>query len=281
MDFNMFTQLFTKIDQGTKTYITDISSKTIATITPFVSIGITIAFIIYGWLIIRGAIDIPLSGFVNRFMRISIITSIALTTGLYQSDIANLITQMPSELSKAFLKSPLSEQELIALLDKTAGYGLKYASRLFEESAFFDNNGTLYALLGFLLLLATSFVVVIGGGLMILTKVAIVLLVGLGPFFIIALLWQPTHKFFKQWIVQILSYTFLFILLASVFDLMMNIFSNYLSHMGIDSQDNVAYTFGGVFIFSIIIIILLFKMISIANALIKGITFDHLWRHRN
>ncbi len=68
MDFTVFTQLFNKIDQITKTYITDISSKTIATITPFVSIGVTIAFIIYGWLIIRGAIDMPLYGFVNRFL---------------------------------------------------------------------------------------------------------------------------------------------------------------------------------------------------------------------
>ncbi|PIT69129.1 trwi protein, partial [Bartonella tribocorum] len=72
MNFTMFTQLFNQIENITKTYVTDISSKAIATITPFISIGITIAFIIYGWLIIRGAIDMPLSGFVNRFIRISI-----------------------------------------------------------------------------------------------------------------------------------------------------------------------------------------------------------------
>ncbi|QEE12891.1 TrwI4 protein [Bartonella krasnovii] len=186
--------------------------QSIIVITPFVSIGVTIAFIVYGWLIIRGAIDMPLSSFVNHFVRISIITSIALTTGLYQSDIANLITQMPSGSSKALLTNPLTEQQLMALLDKTAGNRFKYAGRLFEETVFFDANGTLYALLGIIILLATSLVVAIGGGLVILTKVAIVLLVGLGPFFIIALLWQPTHKFFKQWIAQILNYTFLFIL---------------------------------------------------------------------
>ncbi|WP_273754887.1 type IV secretion system protein, partial [Bartonella sp. MM73XJBT.G] len=163
MNFTIFAQLFTKIDQGTKTYITDISSKTIATITPFVSIGITIAFIIYGWLIIRGAIDMPLSGFVNRCLRISIITSIALTAGLYQNEISGLILEMPSKLSKALITNPLSEQELMTLLDKTAGNGFKYAGRLFEETVFFDANGTLYALLGLIILLATSLVVAIGG----------------------------------------------------------------------------------------------------------------------
>ncbi|WP_208438301.1 type IV secretion system protein, partial [Bartonella taylorii] len=148
MDFTVFTQLFNKIDQITKTYVTDISLKTTATITPFISIGITIAFITYGWLIIRGAIDMPLSGFVNRFLRTSIIISIALTTGLYQNEIANLIKQMPHELSKALLTDPLNDTQLMNLLDRTATKGFQYAGRLFQETVFFEANGLLYSLLG-------------------------------------------------------------------------------------------------------------------------------------
>ncbi|EJF97359.1 hypothetical protein MEE_00071, partial [Bartonella elizabethae F9251 = ATCC 49927] len=45
MNFTVFTQLFNKIDQITKTYVTDISSKAIVTITPFVTIGLTITFL--------------------------------------------------------------------------------------------------------------------------------------------------------------------------------------------------------------------------------------------
>ncbi|EJF84849.1 type IV secretion system protein, partial [Candidatus Bartonella washoeensis] len=87
MNFTMFTQLYNHIDNATKTYVTDISSKTIIAITPIVSIGLTIAFIVYAWLIMRGAVDMPLSGFISRCLRISIITSIALTAGLYQPEI--------------------------------------------------------------------------------------------------------------------------------------------------------------------------------------------------
>ncbi|WP_375617059.1 type IV secretion system protein [Bartonella sp. AP58NXGY] len=278
MNFTLFTQLFTEIDKITKTYVTDISSKAMATITPFVSIGITITFIIYGWLIIRGAIDMPLSGFVNRFLRISIITSIALTAGLYQPEITNLITQMPHDLSKALIKNPLTDQQLMNLLDKAASQGFQYASRLFEETVFFEANGLLYGLLGIVILLATSLVVAIGGGLVLLTKIALALLVGWGPIFIIALLWQPTYRFFEQWIVQVVSYTILFVLLATVFNLMMNIFANYLGDMKLDYKQNMGYMFGGALILSIISIMLLLKLSNIANALAKGITFGHLWR---
>ncbi|PIT67775.1 type IV secretion system protein [Bartonella tribocorum] len=278
MNFTMFTQLFNQIENITKTYVTDISSKAIATITPFISIGITIAFIIYGWLIIRGAIDMPLSGFVNRFIRISIITSIALTAGLYQPEITNLITQMPHDLSKALIKNPLTDQQLMSLLDEAAGKGFQYASSLFEETVFFDANGFLYSLLGILILLATSLVVAIGGGLILITKIALSLLVGWGPIFIIALLWQPTYRFFEQWIAQVLSYTILFVFLATLFNLMMNVFANYLGDMSLNNQQNIGGTFGGALILSIISIMLLLKLSNIANALAKGITFGHLWR---
>ncbi|WP_273719617.1 MULTISPECIES: type IV secretion system protein [Bartonella] len=281
MNFTVFTQLFNKIDQITQTYVTDISSKAIVTITPFVSIGLTIAFIIYGWLIIRGAIDMPLSGFVNRFLRISLITSIALTAGLYQSQIANLITQMPYDLSKALITNPLDDRQLMGLLDNTASKGFQYAGHLFEQTIFFEANGLLYSLLGILILLTTSLVVAIGGGLVLLTKIALVLLVGLGPFFIIALLWQPTQRLFQQWLIQVVNYIILFLLLATVFNLMMNILANYLGDMKLDYNQNISSMFGGALILSIISIMLLLKLSGMANSLAKGITFGHLWKNRN
>ncbi|EJF80489.1 type IV secretion system protein [Bartonella doshiae] len=278
MDFRMFAQLFGHIDQATKTYVMDISSKVITTITPFVSISITIAFIIYGWLIMRGAIDMPVSEFLSRCLRISIITSMALSVGLYQNEIANLIIEMPHDLLSTLIKNPPDNNKLINLIDKVAERGFECASKAFEEAAFLDAGGLLYGLFGILILLATSFLAAIGGAFILMAKIALILLVGLGPFFIIALLWQPTYRFFEQWIAQILNYTILIVLLATVFTLMMDIFANYMTDLKFDGKQNVGYALGGALILSIISIVLLFKLSSIANALAKGVTFGHLWR---
>uniref|UniRef100_UPI001FEE3C75 type IV secretion system protein n=1 Tax=Bartonella refiksaydamii TaxID=2654951 RepID=UPI001FEE3C75 len=271
-------QLFNHIDNATKTYVTEISSKAIITITPFVSIGLTIAFIIYGWLVMRGAIDMPVSEFLSRCLRISIITSIALTTGLYQPEVANFIIEMPHDLSKALINNPPDNNNLINLIDKVAGKGFERASEAFEEAAFLNADGLLYGLFGILILLATSFLAAIGGAFILIAKIALVLLVGLGPLFIITLLWQSTYRFFEQWIAQILSYTILIVLLATVFSLMMSIFANYMSDLKFNGQQNVGHALGGALILSIISIILLFKLSSIASALAKGVTFGHLWR---
>ncbi|WP_273723062.1 type IV secretion system protein [Bartonella sp. AU18XJBT] len=278
MSFQMFSKLFNEIDQATNTYVMDISSKAIVAITPIVSIGLTLGFIIYGWLVIRGAIDMPLAELVNRCFRVSVITSIALTAGLYQQDIKNLIMETPDDLVKALVQNSQKKDQLAKLIDTVAEKGFECASKAFEEAAFLDADGLLYGLFGILILLATSFLTAVGGAFILLANVAITLLVGLGPFFIIALLWQPTYRFFEQWIAQILSYTILIFLLATMSSLLMNIFANYMEDFKFDGNQNISYALGGALILSIISIVLLFKLSSIANALAKGVTLGHLWR---
>ncbi|WP_455474050.1 type IV secretion system protein [Bartonella sp. B30(2025)] len=276
-NFAMFTQLFNKVDHITKSYITDISSEAIRAITPIASVGITIAFIIYGWLIIRGAIDMPLTSFVNRCLRVSIITSIAFTGGLYQTELVELIKTLPDELSKALIKYPLTDMQLNTLIDRAATQGFSRAAEAFEEAAFLNSDGLLYGILGTLILIATSSLVAIGGAFILLVKLALILLIGFGPFFIMALLWQPTYRFFEQWIAQLLSYIVLMVLLAAVFGFMMDIFANYMADFKFDGKQNVSYTLGGAFSLSILSIVLLLKLSSMANALAKGVTFGHLW----
>lgn len=281
MAFMMFTHLFNAIDTATKTYVTDISSKAIVMITPFVSVGLTMAFIVYGWLVIRGAIDMPVSEFLNRCLRINIITSIALTAGLYQPEITELIINIPNDLSNVLLNGSVkavTSTDLNKLINKAAESGFQRASEAFEEAAFLGSEGLLYSLFGILILLATSFLVAIGGAFILLAKITLILLAGLGPLFIIALLWQPTYRFFEQWITQLLSYIILIVLIAAVSSFMMNVFANYMIDLKFNGTQNISYTLGGALILSIIFIVLLLKLSSISSALAKGITFGHLWR---
>ncbi|WP_019224244.1 type IV secretion system protein, partial [Bartonella rattimassiliensis] len=282
MKFEMFTQLVDSIDDATKTYVTDISSKAIATITPFVTVGLTISFIVYGWLVMRGAIDMPFSGLISRYLRVSIITSIALAGGLYQSEITDFIMNMPYDLSAKLINSSSDPKQypkqLSVLIDQVATNGFSFASKSFEESAFLEDEGLLYGLFGILILLATSFLAAIGGAFVLMTKIALVLLAGIGPLFIIALLWQPTHRFFEQWMSQILSYTIFLVLLSTIFTLMMQIFANYTADLKFDAGQNVGCALGGALILSIISIVMIFKLSSIAHSLAKGVTFGYLWR---
>lgn len=280
MAFELFTPLFTKIDQTTATYVTDISSKAIAAITPVASVGLTVAFIAYGWLIIRGAVDMPVAEFLNRCLRVGIITSIALAGGLYQSEIASAITTVPDELASALISNATDGSTAASLVDQAAGKGFDRASEAFEESGFFSSDGLLYGLFGILILLATGILVAIGGAFILLAKIALALLAGLGPLFIIALLWQPTHRFFEQWTAQVLNYGLLIVLFAAVFGLMMNIFGNYMADLKFDGAQNVSYALGGAVILSVASIVLLLQLPSIASGLAGGVGLGYMWELR-
>ncbi|AGF75075.1 TrwI protein [Bartonella australis AUST/NH1] len=283
MAFQLFTQLSSKIDQTTAAYVTDISSKAIAAITPVVSVGLSLAFILYGFLIIRGVIDMPIADFLNRYIRIGIITSIALTGGLYQKEIAELITTMPDELVSELISDTSNSDTMTRVIDKAAKKGFDRANEAFEESAFFDSNGLLYGIFGVIILLATSTLVAIGGALafIILAKIALAILAGLGPLFIFALLWQPTYRFFEQWVTQMLNYVILIVLFATVFSVIMNIFGNYMNDLKFDGVQNVSYSLGGALILCITSVVLLLKLAGIAGNLAKGVTLGHMWLRQN
>jgi len=278
--FELFTPLFNKIDQTTATYVTDISSRAIAAITPVVSVGLTVGFITYGWLIIRGAVEMPVAEFLNRCLRIGIIVSIAMAGGLYQGEIANAITTVPDELASALLGSPTQGASAASLVDESAQKGFDRASEAFEEAGFFSSDGLLYGLFGIIILLATGLLAAIGGAFLLLAKIALALLAGLGPLFILALIWQPTHRFFDQWAQQVLNYGLLIVLFAAVFGLLMNIFGSYMADLRFDGAQNVAYAIGGSVILSIVSVVLLLQLPSIASGLAGGVGLGYMWELR-
>lgn len=280
MAFELFTPLFQKVDQTTATFVTDISSKAIAAITPVASVGLTLGFIAYGLLIIRGAVDMPVADFLGRCIRIGVIVSIALAGGLYQSEIANAITSVPDELAQALISNPTQGASAASLVDQAAGNGFDRASEAFEQAGFLSTDGLTYAFFGVIILLTTGILAAIGGAFILLAKIALALLAGLGPLFIIALLFQSTQRFFEQWAAQVMNYTLLIVLFAAVFGLMMTIFGNYMQDLKFDGAQNVGYALGGAIILSIASVVVLLQLPSMASGLAGGVGLGYLYELR-
>jgi len=276
MSFAIFTPLFQEIDQLTATFVTDLSAKAITAITPVVSAGLALSFVVYGLLIIRGAIDMPVADFLGRAIRISLITSIALAGGLYQQEIAGAITAVPDELAQALMRDSTQGASAATLIDTVAGHGFGRAGDAFDKAGFFSADGYVYALFGFLILTATAVLVAIGGAFILIAKIALAILAGIGPIFIVALLFQPTQRFFEQWSAQVLNYALLIILFSSVFSLLMSMFGHYMAGLKFDGIANVGYTLGGAVTFSLISIILLLQLPSIASGLAGGVSLGYL-----
>ncbi len=277
--FNLFSSLFQRIDQVTATFVTDISQKTIVAITPVVTVGLTLTFIAYGLLIIRGAVEMPVTEFIARSLRIAIIISIALAGGLYQSDIAGLIGSVTDDLASALVSG--QEGDAGKVIDTATGHGLDRAGEAFNKGGFFVENGYAYYVLAAIIFMVTGFLAAVGGAFIILAKVALAVLAGLGPLFIVAMLFQPTYRFFELWLGQVVNYGLLIVLFAIVFGLIMSIYGNYIANITFDGQQNVWYAVGGVLALGLASAVIVLQLPGIASGLAGGVGLSYYWELRS
>jgi len=95
-----------------------------------------------------------------------------------------------------------------------------------------------------------------------------------------ALLFQPTARFFEQWAAQILNYALTIVLFSVVFTLLMSIFRGYMAGAQFDGIQNVAYTVVGMLVIAIVSIALLLQLPSIASGLAGGLGISYWYELR-
>ncbi len=278
--FRLFTPLFAELDRISTAFARDVSSRIIVTITPVLAAGLTVWFIIWGILVMRGAVEQPVREFLGKVIRTALIVSVALGAGLYQSDVAEVIRTVPDDLAAAvsggeanvrFGGDPLDTGSIqAALIDRAAGQGLSKAEDAFEKGGLMTQQGIAFYTFGVLMLLATVIMVAVGGALILVAKVMLALLTGLGPLFIAALLFDATRRFFDRWIAMIATYTLVVVLFAGVFTFLLAIFANYMSGVALDGNMNVAYGIGGALILTIVSVAILKELHHLAVGLGGG-----------
>jgi type IV secretion system protein VirB6 len=282
MAFTLFTDLFSKIDQTTQTYVTDMSTGAIAAVTPVVTVGLTLMFMAYAFLIIRGGVQMPMSEFLGKSVRVALVCAAALGSGLYQGQIAEAIRTTPDALATALISDDSGKGAQAATLIDTAGeQGFTKAGEAWAEMSAMDIGQSLvFAFYGAIIILATIIFVAIGGAFLLLAKLGLSILAGLGPMFIAGLLWQPTHRFFEVWVGQVVNMILLVVMLAASFGLMLTIFTGYVEGLAMDPEQNKAYAMGGLLMLSVAMLVALLQLPGIAAALAGGASIAFLYEMR-
>lgn len=274
MTFTVCKSLFDKIDTTTATFVHDISTRCIVEITPVVILGLTLSFITYGLLIMRGAVGMPVTEFLGKAFRIAIIVNIALAGGLYQSEIAGLIQTLPNDLATSLIVGSRQGDSAASLVDEAAGAGFGCAGEAFNKAGMFSFEGITYCLIAIIILFMTIILTGVGVSFLLMSKIALSILAGLGPLFIVALVFPATERFFNLWLGQVMNYILLVVLYAAAFGFMMSIFKGYMEQTKMDGLTNVACTVGGVGILSFSMLIILRQLPSIASSLAGGVALS-------
>lgn len=279
--YNLCEQLFQRIDSVTATFVTDISQKAIVAITPVVTVGLTLSFIGYGLLVMRGAVEMPVTEFIGRSLRIAVVIAIAAAGGLYQTEIAGLINTVTDDLARALVSDPAASGNAGRVIDLAAGSGFTKAGEAWDKGSFFSSDGWAFYFLAGVIFVTTGLLCAIGGAFIILAKIALAILAGLGPIFIVAMLFQPTLRFFELWLAQVVNYGLLIVLFAIAFGLIMSIYGDYIDNIRFDGTQNIWWVCGGALILSVASAVIVLQIPQIAGGLAGGVGLGYYFELRS
>ncbi|WP_429057487.1 type IV secretion system protein [Aeromonas veronii] len=224
---NLFERIFANVDDALNTYIVDTVGNVVGFASPLFTSMMIVFVAMWGYLMMFGRVQEPLQDGVFRIIRIGGIMALGLTVGTYMGVVVSFLQQGPEHIS--------------AVVSGAGGTSADTLDALFSQvfavsKAAWDKGGVLDGNFG--LYLIALIVLVIGSGLtlfvaflILLAKLMTTVLLGIGPLFIICLLFKVTQRFFESWIAMVSNFGLLLVLASSVGTLMTSLAQTYIEKL--------------------------------------------------
>lgn len=215
-----FDQFYDWLTRILATYIADNTAR-IATVLEPAIVTLAILYVaIWGYMHLIGKIEEPFIAGVKRLVVLGVLLGASLSLWLYNLVIVDTFFNAPSQLAAAIIGS----YDSVSIVDGTMLTGGDAAELLIRKGGIFDGDFAYY-LAGFAVYLIVGITAIYTIFLLSLSRIALSVLLALGPFFIALLMFDTTKRFFESWIAQMANYAFIAILAALMSALMLGVMS--------------------------------------------------------
>jgi type IV secretion system protein VirB6 len=233
-------------------YIGSTAATVAAVLEPAVIALATVYVIGWGYLHLTGQIEEPLVDGLSRIARIALVIGVGLKLWLYNTLLVDTFFNAPGQLAAVVIGAPDS----VTIVDQIIFTGGDAATALMEKGGILDGNFSYY-LAGFFVYIAVGVAAIYTIFLLSLAKVALSVLLALGPLFIASLLFKAVRRFFDAWIAQLANYAFIAVLATLVVALLMRLLTVTAAQAaalgtGISIADAVRVCFAAALIFLVL-----------------------------
>ena len=201
-------------------YITDNTAAMARVLEPAIMTLGVLYIAVWGYLHLMGKIEQPFIEGVKRLLTMALILGVSLQFWLYNEVIVDTFFSAPASLAAGVIGAPTSA----GIVDEILFDGDDAASLLLAKGGFFDESFTFYVA-GFAVYVIVGLTAVYTMFLLALSKIALSVLIALGPVFFALLFFETTKRFFESWIAQLSNYAFLTILTVMVASFMLQVVS--------------------------------------------------------
>lgn len=239
---------------------------------PFATTMLTLYIVLWGFASIRGMIKEPVNEFVHRVIMVAIVFGIGFNVANYNTLITNTFLHGPDELVAGLARSPGSSS-VVNGLDAMLQQGLDIGARFWAKAGVLEGDSGMYFVALFAWVM-TLVVTAYAFFLMALSKIALTILIGVGPLYFIGLLFQTTSGFFNSWLRQMANYFLVPVLVVMVNLLVMKLFARAAgSAMAITDTTEVAQVFPFLAM-GLVCLLALASVLSIAAGLAGGVSLS-------
>src|ERR1700731_210420 len=201
-------------------YIGDNTARIAATMEPVVVTLAVIYVMVWGYLQLTGQIEEAFLAGLKKIITLAVVLGCALHLWLYNTLIVDTFFNGPSELAAVIIGA----FDPVTIIDQIIFAGGDAANLLLQKGGLLNGNFAYYlAGMGVYLIVGLTAIYTIF--LLSLSRIALSVLLALGPLFIGLLFFESTRRFVEAWFAQLSNYAFVAILTVLVAALMLTLLS--------------------------------------------------------
>ncbi|MCC7464514.1 MAG: type IV secretion system protein [Gammaproteobacteria bacterium] len=182
-----------------------------------VTLGV-LYLMIWGYLQLAGKVEEPLVHGLKRILTLAVVLGVSLRLWLYNDVIVDTFYAAPVSLGARIIGA----YDSVSIVDQIIFDGADAGGLLIQKGGIFNGDFSYY-IAGFVVYLMVGLTAVYTMFLLALSRIALAVLLALGPLFLALVLFDNTKRFFEAWIAQLANYAFVAILTVLLAALMMHL----------------------------------------------------------
>ncbi|MBS1943316.1 MAG: type IV secretion system protein [Bacteroidetes bacterium] len=274
-----YTDLMKNVTDPLAGFISSTSGSVIGSITAVSTTLLMIYIMFWGWSMMRGVITEPITDGITRLVKLAIIVGIALSTGRYASYIVDFLWNAPDAMASvvAGAKSEDKVSFLDTLFEKMWAYSTEWEKAADQNKSVVGIPNLGQWLMAWLIRIVAALMTGYAAFLFVLAKIAIAILLAIGPIFILITMFESTRKYFEAWLSQCLNFGIVIVLAAAILKIVGTYIESSVMKAGTEAAGSANPSFFDGFVLIIlcaICFVMLLQVMAMASGLAGGIAIS-------
>lgn len=235
MPASIFQPAYDYVDARLTAVLNDGLSNVISQVEGPLRLALMLYIVLWAYSVIAGRITEPVMDGVLRIVKLCFIYTVATTVAYNDYVTEPLFNDLPDWLAEAISGS--GSPGVGPAFDSFFNRGGYLATKIWNSATLTDPGPYLT---GGLVWLMTAVCSALGFGIVMLAKVALAVLVALGPIFIACLVFDASRQFFFGWLKQGVNYLVLFALIITIFQIILTLVEDQWGNIDGQADPNAA-----------------------------------------